>query len=105
MTIGLSMVLEIIAGLFLLLILVAFLIELVKLALRPVIQRFIVWNGMSELIIGLVLGVAIAFWFDLDVYAVVFRHEETILGIFLTGLIIGRGGHWLMSVMPGISPR
>lgn len=100
----LSLVFEVLAGLFLLLVLVAFLLELVMLALRPVIRRFIVWNGMSELIIGLVLGVLVAFWLELDAYSIIFRIPPSILGIILTGLIIGRGGHWMMSVVPGISP-
>ena len=102
---GLSMVLEALAGLFLLLVLVAFLLELVMLAVRPIIQRFsqVVWNGLSELIVGLILGVAVAFWLNLDAYSIIFRIPPTIFGTVLTGVIIGRGGHWLMAFLPGIS--
>lgn len=98
-------VLELLTGLLLLLVVVAFLIELVLLAIRPIIQRFIVWNGMSELVIGLTLGVLAALWVDLDAFAILFRQDDTVLGTILTGLIIGRGSTWLLTVLPGITPH
>lgn len=91
-------------GLFLILI-VASLLELSLLSLRPLLSKVgkrIGLNGGVELILGLILGVLLASWLHLDVFSMTFNVPSRVLGIILTGVVIGQGGTWLIRVLPKI---
>lgn len=91
-------------ALFLILI-VASLLELSLLSLRPLLLRIgkkTGLNGGIELILGLVLGILLASWLDLDVFSMTFNVESNWLGVALTGAVIGQGGTWLIRILPRI---
>ena len=91
-------------GLFLILI-VASLLELSLLALRPLLIKVgkkVGLNGGIEFIVGLLLGVLLASWLALDVFSMTFNVTSNWLGVILTGVVIGQGGTWLIRVLPKI---
>jgi hypothetical protein len=45
--------------------------------------------------ISLGVGVGVAFWYSLDLVALVMEQEPTWVGIVFTGAGIGRGANWL----------
>jgi hypothetical protein len=76
----------------------AFLAEsMVEYILGTLFQKFTKISGWSWVLmyVSLGVGIGLAFWYQLDMLAIVTEGPSTTVGIILSGSVIGRGANFL----------
>ena len=76
----------------------AFLAEsMVEYILGTIFQKFTIISGWSWVLmyVSLGVGIGLAFWYQLDLLAIITEGEATTVGIVLSGSVIGRGANFL----------